>query len=212
MKSTMLCGSILLAALATLGCNGERAERVEFQQPDTLGVTHPTTTAPAPTTAEAGSAAATVDVEMINREGQRIGMARLTQENGGVRIALQASNLPAGAKGFHFHETGRCETPSFESAGGHFAPMDRQHGLEDPRGPHAGDMPNLEVPQGGTVETEVTNPRVTLQTGMPNSLLDSDGTALVIHAGRDDQRTDPSGNSGDRIACGVVGQASTATM
>ncbi|MBA4160142.1 MAG: superoxide dismutase family protein [Gemmatimonadetes bacterium] len=205
MKSSTLCGSLLLTVLVTLGCNGEQAERTQFQQPDTLGVTQPVTTAPA--AGMTSDAAATVDMEMINREGQRIGTARLTQENGGVRIALQASNLPAGPKGYHFHETGRCDTPSFESAGDHFAPMGRQHGLQNPQGPHAGDMPNLPIRQNGTVDTVLVNPRVTLQTGVPNSLFDGDGTALVIHAGEDDQRTDPSGNSGDRIACGVVDRA-----
>jgi Cu-Zn family superoxide dismutase len=106
---------------------------------------------------------------------------------------------------FHVHETGSCDhTTGHESAGGHFNPTSQEHGFLAPEGPHAGDMPNLEVAEDGTANATVENPRVTLRPGLPNSLLDEDGTALIIHAEEDDQRTDPTGNAGDRIACGVI--------
>jgi superoxide dismutase, Cu-Zn family len=145
-----------------------------------------------------------VTFDLIDASGTAIGTARLTDRGEGVSIAIEARGLPPGPKGFHFHEVGRCDPPAFESAGGHFAPEGRQHGLDNPQGPHAGDMENLVVGGDGTVSTTIVNPRVTLRRGVANSLYDSDGTALVIHAGEDDQRTDPTGDSGDRIACGVV--------
>jgi superoxide dismutase, Cu-Zn family len=143
--------------------------------------------------------------EVFDRAQQRVAMVALTEESHGVTVHVRGENLlPAGPRGIHFHETGRCDGPDFQSAGGHFAPEGRQHGLENPQGPHAGDLPNLPVADNGTVDTTFVTTLVTLRPGQPNSLLDGNGTALVIHAQRDDQRTDPSGDSGDRVACGVV--------
>jgi len=145
-----------------------------------------------------------VSFDLIDGTGNVVGTARLSDHGEGVSIAIQASGLPPGPKGFHFHEVGRCDTPAFQSAGGHFAPEGRQHGLENPQGPHAGDMENLVVGADGSVNANVVNTRVTLRRGAANSLYDSNGTALIIHAEADDQRTDPTGDSGDRIVCGVV--------
>ena len=141
--------------------------------------------------------------DLRNTQGASVAMATLVQDGDDVEITINATNLPPGTHGFHLHETGTCTPPDFTSAGGHFAPMSRHHGFQSPNGPHAGDLPNLEVGADGTARVTVENERVTLTEG-PTSLFDADGTALVIHGGPDDYRTDPSGNSGARIACGVV--------
>jgi superoxide dismutase, Cu-Zn family len=202
MKPRTIACSILLAGIPLLGCNGERADTraPATATPEERGV-------PATAPVDGTDAVPTIEVALHDGEGERVGTALLSEEGDGVRIAVQATNLPPGAKGFHFHETGQCDPPGFQTAGGHFAPMGNQHGLENPQGPHAGDMPNLPVRPDGSVDTTITNPRVTLRVGEPNSLLDQDGTALIIHAGRDDQVTDPTGDSGARIACGVVGRS-----
>lgn len=134
-----------------------------------------------------------------------MGLASLVEENGGVRVIVRApaGSLPPGLHGVHLHAVGRCEAPGFTSAGAHANPTGRQHGLENPMGPHAGDLPNANVDQSGGLAYTATTDRVTLREG-PNTVFDADGTALVLHASADDQRTDPSGNSGARIACGVL--------
>ena len=147
--------------------------------------------------------AAQAKAELINAQGEKIGTAMFTGVNGGVKIALDAANLPAGEHGYHIHAVGKCEPANFTSAGGHFNPFGKKHGVKSPDGPHAGDMPNLVVGQDGTVKTEVTAALVTLGEGI-NSLFDADASALVIHSGPDDEMTDPTGNSGARIACGVI--------
>ena len=143
-------------------------------------------------------------VEMMDSDGNAIGTAELSQEDAGVMVTLEVEGLEEGMHGIHFHETGMCEAPDFESAGGHFNPTGAMHGMDNPDGPHAGDLPNIEVSDDGTASQEFTAENVTLAIGEENSLLKEGGTALVIHAGEDDQMTDPSGDSGDRIACGVV--------
>ena len=132
-----------------------------------------------------------------------VGTAVLTQEGGGVRLLLTVAGLPPGDKGVHIHAVGRCEPPSFESAAGHFNPTNAEHGTANPRGPHAGDLPNLSVDATGWGHLEVTAKQITLDKGA-SSLFDADGSALVIHAGPDDLHTDPTGNSGARLACGVI--------
>jgi len=138
-------------------------------------------------------------------QGKQIGTAILTESAEGVRIALDVSKLPAGAHGFHIHSVGKCDPPDFKSAGPHFNPYGKKHGMKNPDGPHAGDLPDIEVGADGTVKTAVITKQVTLGAGK-NSLFPEGGTALVIHVDPDDERTDPAGNSGARIACGVITQ------
>jgi Cu-Zn family superoxide dismutase len=117
-------------------------------------------------------------------------------------ISLDLTAAPPGEHAVHIHTVGKCEPPAFKSAGDHFNPGAAKHGIMNPDGPHAGDMPNLHVPDTGKLQIEVLNPAVTL--GKETSLLDEDGAAIVLHAKADDYTTDPTGNAGDRIACGVV--------
>ncbi|RYM06156.1 superoxide dismutase family protein [Sporolactobacillus sp. THM7-7] len=146
----------------------------------------------------------TLVVSLINAKGEEVGQAMLTETVKGVRIALQAEGLTPGIHAIHFHEFGTCTPPDFMSAGGHFNPYQKQHGLKNPLGPHAGDMSNVFADSHGRVKTIVFNPRVTLEIGKPNSLRDADGSALIIHERGDDQRTDPDGNAGARVLCGVI--------
>ena len=138
-----------------------------------------------------------------NAAGAVLGTARFVQDaTGVVHVNLHVKGLTPGLHGIHVHAVGAC-TPDFLAAGGHHNPTGNQHGLENPNGPHAGDLPNLTVEANGTATYQATNALVTLGPGA-NSLLDADGSALVIHADPDDEATDPTGNSGGRIACGVV--------
>ncbi len=145
-----------------------------------------------------------VKVDLTNTSGKKVGEATLTEAKNGVQIKLNAQGLSPGRHGFHIHEIGKCEVPDFKTAGAHFNPFKREHGFKNTKGPHAGDLPNLEVAPNGKVDTEIFASLVTLQEGKPNSLMDMDGSALVIHDKVDDYTTDPSGNSGDRIVCGVI--------
>ena len=147
-----------------------------------------------------------VIVDLVDTNEEQVATATLTEGESGVNIALEGENLPPGEHGFHFHETGSCELPDFESAGGHYNPTDANHGMNDPDGPHAGDMENIEVSEDGTVDTEVTADMVTLEEGQDNTLFTEEGTALMIHSEADDYESQPSGDAGDRIACGVVGE------
>lgn len=147
-----------------------------------------------------------VIVDLMDTYEEQVATATLTEGESGVNIALEGENLPPGEHGFHFHETGSCELPDFESAGGHYNPTDANHGMNDPDGPHAGDMENIEVSEDGTVDTEVTADMVTLEEGQDNTLFTEEGTALMIHSEADDYESQPSGDAGDRIACGVVGE------
>jgi Cu-Zn family superoxide dismutase len=138
-----------------------------------------------------------------NAEGQVLGMAIFTQEAQGVRISVTVKGLSPGEHGIHIHSVGKCEPPDFLSAGPHFNPTNKKHGLTNPEGPHAGDLPNLVVGEDGSAVYEHITDRVTLTPG-ELSLFDEDGSSLVIHAGPDDQMTDPAGNSGARVLCGVI--------
>jgi Cu-Zn family superoxide dismutase len=144
--------------------------------------------------------------ELRDAAGKVAGMATFTQTPGGVHIVLEAKGLPAGPKGVHIHEVGKCEPPQFTSAGGHFNPGKKQHGTMNTEGPHAGDLPNLTVAADGSGRLETTTDRITLGGG-GTSLFDGDGSALVVHAAPDDFKTDPTGNSGGRTLCGVVVKA-----
>lgn len=161
-------------------------------------------------TAEAEAAAAdaaTASVTITGADGTEHGTVTLTQTRAGVLLKAELTGLPPGPHGIHFHEAGQCEPP-FESAGGHYNPTSVQHGFMSESGPHVGDMPNIHVPDSGNATVEMLNPYVSLEADSGNSVFDEDGTALVLHAAADDYMTDPSGESGDRIACGVVSQSS----
>ena len=136
-------------------------------------------------------------VEMKNGQGQSVGTAALSPaKDGGVSVALDLKNLTPGRHALHFHQTPSCEGPAFTSAGGHYNPENKKHGLQNPEGPHAGDMNNFTVLKDGTAKTTVIAPHMKMGIA----------AALVVHAGVDDLKTDPAGNAGDRVACGVVGQ------
>jgi len=138
-----------------------------------------------------------------DKDSKDVGSATLTQTPSGVLITLSVKGLPAGEHAFHVHGIGKCEPP-FMSAGGHFNPDKKKHGMMAPDGPHAGDMPNLHIPTNGELAVDVLNAAVTLEKGKANSLFGPEGTALIIHAGKDDYKTDPTGEAGGRIACGLV--------
>lgn len=154
----------------------------------------------------AGCSQSRATTELMNASGQKVGTATLVDRGDSVELQVEVSGLEPGPHGIHFHEVGRCETPGFTSAGGHFNPLAKGHGLESPNGTHAGDLPNLEVDASGKAHSTVKTDRVRLEEGQL-SVFDADGTALILHAGADDQMTDPSGSSGARVACGVLVQA-----
>lgn len=139
-------------------------------------------------------------------DGAPMGSVTVTEDEAGLMLAVSATGLPAGKHGIHLHEKGLCEGPKFESAGAHWNPSAKQHGRDNPAGAHIGDLVNLEVAADGSAKTSFPIPGAMIASG-PTMLADADGTALVIHAKADDYRTDPSGDSGDRIACAVIAAA-----
>jgi len=157
------------------------------------------------TAAVAGAAenGKSANATIMDATGKPVGTATFSEKKGGVEVKVEVAGLPPGKHGFHLHENGVCEPRGFATAGAHFNPFGKHHGGKNPQGKHAGDLPNLEVGPDGTAELTTTAEGVTLGKG-PGSLLKEGGTALVIHADPDDEKSDPTGNSGARIACGVV--------
>ena len=149
--------------------------------------------------------AQTAKALLKDAQGKDVGQVQLIQTPHGVLMKMALKGAPPGERAFHIHAVGKCEPP-FTSAGPHFNPGNHKHGMEAKEGSHAGDMPNLHIPANGELTIEIANPTISLVKGQPNSLFDADGSAIVIHAAADDYKTDPAGNAGDRIICGVVAQ------
>ena len=143
-------------------------------------------------------------ISLRNAQGQMVGGAVAARQGRQLRVSLTVRGFRPGTYGVHLHQIGRCDAPDFASAGAHWNPTERQHGRLNPQGPHAGDLPNLEVRPNGTGRIDFDVPVPAGVAADVNPLLDADGTSIVIHAAADDERTDPSGNSGARIACGVL--------
>jgi len=186
------------AALVAMSCS----------QPPVYTPPSPSPTAPARPPANPASTAATMPpsgtsatATIHDLNGARVGTATLTDTYAGILVVGSVMNLGLGAHGIHIHGVGKCEPP-FASAGPHFNPLGKQHGFENPNGPHLGDMPNIDTPAAGALRFEVLLTGMTLKGN--NRLLDASGAAIVIHAARDDYKTDPAGDSGSRIACGVI--------
>ena len=161
------------------------------------------------------AAAQTASAPMKGSDGKEVGSVNLTQTAQGVLINVSVKGLPPGEHAIHVHAVGKCEPP-FTSAGGHFNPGNKKHGMLSPEGQHAGDEgvavrnafdltpANLHIPQSGDLTVEILNVNITLEKGKPNSVFDADGSSIIIHAGSDDYKTDPTGEAGGRIACGVI--------
>lgn len=182
--------TLAIPALLLAACGGEQGQDQAQQE----GNSGPVTEAPA--------------VPLVDASGQVIGEVRGGDSADGAVLLVEASGLPQGVHGIHIHETGRCEPPKFESAGAHWNPTNAEHGLENPNGPHAGDLANINVGADGRVSQRIVIPGtylISAAEGTQRQILDADGAALVIHAKADDGRTQPSGASGDRIACAVLG-------
>lgn len=180
------------AAVCLIGC--DRAE--DGTGPDNGQIT----SADGGLTANADTAAGPLTATLQTAKGEVAGTATVTAEASGVLLALNIENMPSGQHGAHIHMIGRCAAPRFESAGDHWNPANKEHGLENPKGQHAGDMPNLTVGSDGRGKLSYSLKGATIE-----GIRDADGSAIVIHASPDDQKTNPSGDSGDRIACGVFG-------
>jgi Cu-Zn family superoxide dismutase len=149
------------------------------------------------------ASAQTASAKLRDANGKDVGTAQLTQTPSGVLVNLSVKGLPAGEHAFHVHAVGKCEPP-FTTAGEHFNPAGKKHGIMAAEGHHAGDMPNVHIPASGELTVEVVNGDITLDKGKPNSVFGPEGTSLIIHAGKDDYKTDPTGDAGGRIACGII--------
>jgi Cu-Zn family superoxide dismutase len=149
------------------------------------------------------NAPATATAQLKDAKGQAVGQVKMRETPQGVLLNVELKSVDPGVKAFHIHDAGSCEPPAFQSAGPHFNPAKQPHGLLAPAGAHAGDLPNIHVPETGNLSVEVLATGVSLSSG-ERSLLDANGSAIVVHAKPDDYASDPAGNAGDRVACGVV--------
>ncbi|MGP4061430.1 superoxide dismutase family protein [Halobacillus sp. H74] len=144
-----------------------------------------------------------LETSVYNSENDKIGTAVFTEQPEGVQVKLKIEGLEPGMHGVHIHEFPKCEAPDFKSAGNHFNPLAKEHGLMNSKGAHAGDMPNVEADASGMIDTELMLPEAKLKEDQM-SLLRKEGTSIVIHSGPDDGMSQPSGDSGDRVACGII--------
>lgn len=202
MKKWMLAIAVvaLMFVLAACGNNDDKNDAEKNVSKEENNVEDQETSG----TASEGTDQQQVEATFKNAEDKEIGTAMLKQTGHGVDIELDLKDVPKGVHGFHIHEKGSCVAPDFKSAGGHFNPTNKEHGFDNPGGPHAGDLPNLTVKEDGVVKEEFQASMVTLEKGLENSLLKEGGTALVIHADPDDNKSQPAGNAGDRIACAEI--------
>jgi Cu-Zn family superoxide dismutase len=186
-----------LWGLSLTACNGNDDTALE----DTASRDAQATGAASPGSDTGAAAGASARATIRDSSGRELGTVTLTDTVGGIAVAGTLQGLPPGTRAIHLHMTGLCEPP-FESAGDHWNPTNRQHGTENPQGPHFGDLPNVTISTDSAVSVQMITPGGALRG--TNALLDTDGAAVVLHAQPDDNRTDPSGNAGDRIACGAV--------
>lgn len=159
---------------------------------------------PDPSSFLAAPSAPRATAGLLDRAGKTVGLIEFREDRVGVQIEMKVLGLPPGMHGVHIHAVGRCEAPAFTTAAGHFNPANKTHGFSSAGGPHAGDLGNIEVKPDGTGEATLRTPHLSLAPGASNSPLVGGGLSIVVHANADDDKTDPSGNSGDRIACGLV--------
>jgi superoxide dismutase, Cu-Zn family len=189
-----LAVTLIAWSVGLLACSGG-GERRSAERSGDQAVT--------PDTPAAAAVDSGVALAMRDAKGKELGTLRLTDAGQGISVAGRLTGLPPEEHGIHLHTTGKCEPPKFTSAGDHWNPTNRQHGTMNPQGPHLGDLPNFTVTQDGSATIEAATTGGSLRGS--NALLDSDGAAVVVHARRDDYKSQPAGNAGDRIACGVVG-------
>ena len=185
-----IAATLLAAALGLLGC-GERSRQGAGQA------------GTPPDSSSGAQSGGTATAFLRDLSGQEMGTVTLRESGGRLFLSGELSGLPDGIHAIHIHTVGRCDRPGFASAGSHWNPTGREHGTQNPNGPHLGDLPNLPEPRDGWVKFDLASPGGTLRGANP--LLDSDGASVVVHAKGDDYKSQPAGNSGDRIGCGVVG-------
>jgi Cu-Zn family superoxide dismutase len=187
-------GATALACTISIAACGDSGRRDAGPAGDTAGV--------AQDTGSTAAAGGSVTTALRDSGGKDLGTLTLTESGQSIAISGRLTGLPRGEHAIHLHTVGQCDAPKFEGAGDHWNPTNRKHGKDAPGGPHLGDLPNLTVGQDGSASVQATTPGGTLRGS--NAALDTDGAAVVVHAKRDDYKTQPSGDSGDRIACGVV--------